>query len=200
MGDVTGASCPEFCVRGISAGVWIPPRYWTPYGHLEKGLNPSGFCSGSLSRISLLIPPSFVSLSWCRMTDFYCASVLDICEPSGTQLWNSPCGFPSSVSACSFSWSPASLCWSPYSCLNYFPCHYCNSLLAASVNLCCTDSQGCCLLPLPRKQCPQFLAGPWIALLAVRLALSLAGSAATFFPSHPSLLTPSSLLSHRLKF
>lgn len=85
-------------------------------------------------------------------------------------------------------WS--SLCWSPYSRLNHFPSHYCNSLLAASVNLCCTDSQGCCLLPLPRSRfmCPQFLAGPWIALLAIpfaiRLALSLAFSDATFFFLH----------------
>lgn len=120
--------------------------------------------------------------------------VLGICEPFGILLVVFPplcllAAFPGALPAPCSLWP--SLCWSPSLCLNHFPPHYCNSLLAASVNLCCTDSQGCCLLPLPSNQCPQVLAGLWIALLAVRLALSLAYSAVTFFPPHPTLLTPS---------
>lgn len=83
-----------------------PPQILnTLVGSWAKSLEPSVFYSASLPRMPLLIPPFFVSLGWCRMTP---TALLDICEPLGTQFWNSPCGFPSSVSACRFSWSLAS--------------------------------------------------------------------------------------------
>lgn len=133
------------------------PGVETPFvGDMGKrwGLIPWVFTRAP-SPGSLLIPPFFVLLSRCGMTDCYCRNlfgVSDICEPSGIQFWNSPCGFSSSVclqlslercqpSPCS---DPACVEILTHALITSRP-RYCNSPLAASVNLCYINSPECCL-------------------------------------------------------
>lgn len=120
------------------------------------GLDPLGFHSGSLPRLSLLIPPFFVSLSRCGMTDCYCWNALwclrylwalrnTVLEFSlqffllcvCLQLSLEPCQpSPRSDPACIEILTHALITSRP---------RYCNSPLAASVNLCYINPPECCL-------------------------------------------------------